>query len=97
MTGNTLYVIYNLIWQLFSFWLLVYLNAYINGAYSRFSAIILLLEAGLLVLIIWFLNKLSLSESKQANKTKILKITTAVSVILTLVPVLIFFIVTLFQ
>jgi len=92
-----MYVIYNLIWQLFSFWILIYLNAYINGAHSRLSAAILLLEACILVLIIGFLNKVSLYESKRANKAKILKVTTILSVILTLIPVLIFFIVTLFQ
>ena len=76
MRRYVFYIIYNVIYQIFSFWLLLLLGAYYNGVLIPPSlksitefilSIILIVEAALLILFIYAINQLILSDTEEKS------------------------------
>jgi hypothetical protein len=95
MIKNTFYIVYNVIYQIVSFWFLLYLENYFNSQFipdslmwknnkprtdlagaASIQTLLLITEASVLLIIIYFVNKLILSDTEKkvrrnaiANKT----------------------------
>jgi uncharacterized protein YqhQ len=99
MIKYIIYIVYNLIYQLVSFWLLLYIGIYFNVRFipeslmwknnkprtdlagltgvAAIDVLLFLLEATVLILLIYFVNKLFLRGSKGADHRDIIAKRTA--------------------
>jgi hypothetical protein len=106
MSKYIFYIVYNLIYQLASFWLLLYVGIYFNLRFipdslmwknnkprtdfagltgvATIDALLFLLEATILIVLIYFVNKLFLRGSKGADRDIIAKRTAKINAILSL-------------
>lgn len=105
MINYIVYIVYNLIYQLLSFFFFVYANTYLNDAFipnsliwknnkpredtaglagaAVFQTVILLIEGAILILLIYFINKLFLNYAFGKNiNNRILIWTVRINIIL---------------
>jgi len=107
MMKNTFYIVFNLIYQLGSFFLFLYANTYLNealvpkrlmwkdnkprtdsvglGGVVTIKTLALIVEAAVLILLIYFVNKLILSDTEEKDRRNVIANWTAkINIILSL-------------
>jgi hypothetical protein len=108
MIKNTFYFIYNLIYQLGSFFFFLYANTYLNealvpkslmwkdnkprmdsaglGGVAIIKTLVLFVEAAVLILLIYFINKLILSDTEGTDRRNAIANKTAkINIILSII------------